>query len=65
VAVSNYEDARGRPKRVRYFWMTPEDGSEASPQNEVDAVRWLTHEDALDALSYARDRDLVRRLASS
>jgi len=62
VAVSNYEDARGRPKRVRYFWMTPEDGSEASPQNEVDAVRWLTHQDALEALSYARDRDLIRRL---
>jgi 8-oxo-dGTP pyrophosphatase MutT (NUDIX family) len=65
VAVSRYEDARGRPKRVRYFWMTPADGSEASPQNEVDAVRWLTQEDALTALSYARDREVVRRLRSA
>jgi len=64
VAVSSYEDARGRPKRVRYFWMTPEDGSEASAQNEVDAVRWLTHDDALEELSYARDREVVRRLNS-
>jgi ADP-ribose pyrophosphatase YjhB (NUDIX family) len=65
AAVSNYEDARGRPKQVCYFWMTPEDGSEASPQNEVDAVLWLAYEDALEALSYARDREVVRRLASS
>jgi len=65
VAVSSYEDARGRPKRVRYFWMTPADGSKASPQNEVDAVRWVTREGALDALSYARDREVVSRLPSS
>ena len=62
AAVTRYEDARGRPKRVRYFWMTPDDGSEASPQNEVDAVRWVTLEGALEALSYARDREVVARL---
>jgi 8-oxo-dGTP pyrophosphatase MutT (NUDIX family) len=65
VAVTRYEDARGRPKRVRYFWMTPADDGEASPQNEVDAVRWATQEAALEALSYARDRDVVSRLPSS
>jgi 8-oxo-dGTP diphosphatase len=65
VAVTRYEDARGRPKRVRYFWMTPDEGSEASPQNEVDAVHWVTLEGALEALSYARDREVVRRLPSS
>jgi 8-oxo-dGTP diphosphatase len=65
VAVTRYEDARGRPKRVRYFWMTPDEGSEASPQNEVDAVHWVTLDGALEALSYARDREVVRRLPSS
>ena len=65
AAVTRYEDARGRPKRVRYFWMTPHDGSEASPQNEVDAVRWVTRQAALELLSYGRDRDLVSRLPSS
>jgi 8-oxo-dGTP diphosphatase len=62
AAVTRYEDARGRPKRVRYFWMTPDEGGEASPRNEVDAVRWVTPEGALEALSYARDREVVARL---
>jgi 8-oxo-dGTP pyrophosphatase MutT (NUDIX family) len=65
VAVTRYEDARGRPKLVRYFLMTPAEGSEAAPRNEVDAVRWVTLEGAPEALSYARDREVVRRLPSS
>jgi 8-oxo-dGTP pyrophosphatase MutT (NUDIX family) len=59
VAVSEYTDASGRPKRVRYFQMTPPAGAEAAPQNEVDAVRWLDWESALDALTYGRDRDVL------
>jgi 8-oxo-dGTP pyrophosphatase MutT (NUDIX family) len=64
VAVSEYEDASGRPKRVRYFEMTPPDGAEAAPQNEIDDVRWLTRQRALDTLSYARDRAIVESLAA-
>jgi 8-oxo-dGTP diphosphatase len=63
VAVIEYEDASGRPKRVRYFAMTPPDGVEAAPQNEVDAVGWFTRERALETLSYARDAQVVERLA--
>jgi len=63
VAVSEYEDAAGRPKRVRYFEMTPREGSEPAPQNEVDDVRWLTRQQALETLSYARDRKIVEILA--
>ena len=63
VAVSEYEDASGRPKRVRYFEMTPQEGTEAAPQNEIDDVRWLTRQRALDLLSYGRDREIVERLA--
>ena len=63
VAVSEYEDAAGRPKRVLYFEMTPREGSEPAPQNEVDDVRWLTRQQALETLSYARDRKLVESLA--
>src|SRR5205085_9438460 len=55
VAVSEYADAAGRPKRVRYFAMTPPAGAEAKPQNEIDAVRWLTPERARTELSYRRD----------
>jgi len=64
VAVSEYEDALGRPKRVRYFQMTPQAGAEAAPQNEIDDVRWLTRQRALDTLSYGRDRAIVESLAA-
>ena len=43
----------------RYFAMRPREGSEAAPQNEVDAVRWLTPERAVEALSYPRDVAVV------
>jgi 8-oxo-dGTP pyrophosphatase MutT (NUDIX family) len=62
VAVSEYEDAAGRPKRVRYFELTPREGAEPVPQNEVDDVRWLTRERALATLSYSRDRRIVEGL---
>ena len=64
VAVSEYEDAAGRPKRVRYFEMTLPEGAEAAPQNEIDDVCWLTRQRALDTLSYARDRAIVESLAA-
>jgi 8-oxo-dGTP diphosphatase len=62
VAATEYEDAHGRPKRVRYFLMTLADGDEAAPKNEVDEVRWVTRDDAIELLSYERDRAIVRNL---
>jgi len=59
IAVTEYVDSSGRPKRVRYFAMTPRDGSESAPQNEIDEVRWVTVETALATLSYARDFAVV------
>jgi len=59
VAVTEYQDARGRPKRVRYFAMAPRDGSVATAQNEIDEIRWETREAALETLSYARDSAVV------
>ncbi|MGZ4308365.1 MAG: NUDIX hydrolase [Gaiellaceae bacterium] len=64
VAVSEYEDAAGRLKRVRYFEMTPPEGAEPAPRNEVDDVRWLTRQGALETLSYDRDRKIVEALAA-
>jgi 8-oxo-dGTP diphosphatase len=60
VAVVGYEDASGRPKRVRYFAMTPRPGAVATAQNEVDAVCWLTR-DALRMLPYGRDLEIAKR----
>jgi 8-oxo-dGTP pyrophosphatase MutT (NUDIX family) len=59
VAITEYEDASGRPKRVRYFLMTPRAGSTARAQNEVDEIRWLTRARALETLTYPRDFAVV------
>src|SRR4051794_28998669 len=37
-----YVDGRGRPKRVRYWFMTVVGGAESVPNTEVDELRWLT-----------------------
>jgi 8-oxo-dGTP diphosphatase len=65
VAVTEYSDAAGRPKRVRYFAMTPRNEPDAAPHNEVDAVMWVTDGRAIDKLTYARDREIVRSRISS
>jgi 8-oxo-dGTP diphosphatase len=58
VAVVEYEDGEGRPKRVRYFAMRPP-ASEAVARNEVDEVRWLGPAEARRTLTYDRDREVV------
>ena len=53
---------KGRPKRVRYWLMEPvEDEPPFAPNDEVDEVRWVSPEDALELLSYERDRELLGR----
>ena len=59
VGASHY-DVRGEPKEVRYWRMSSDD--EAVPSNEVDAVRWVALAGARDALSYARERELLDAL---
>ena len=51
---TEYRDARGRLKRVRYWSMSVEDGT-LSFAEEVDAARWLPIREAGDVLTYARD----------
>jgi len=54
-------DHKGRPKRVRYWLMElAEDPPAFEPNDEVDEVRWATPAEALELLSYERDRALVR-----
>lgn len=60
TATARYVDHRGRPKRVRYFVMTPV-GGEFAPGEEVDRLEWLTPEQAIARLTYATDRSVVRR----
>ena len=54
-------DHKGRPKRVRYWLMElAEDPPAFAPNDEVDEVRWVSPADALELLSYERDRALLR-----
>jgi phosphohistidine phosphatase SixA len=54
-----YEDSRGRSKRVRYWAMRPL-GGEFAPHDEVDELRWLTVAEAERAVSYDRERAVLR-----
>jgi 8-oxo-dGTP diphosphatase len=58
LATTRYRDARGRPKTVRYWLMTPI-GGRLEPANEVDDARFVPFDDARALLTYARDRDLL------
>jgi 8-oxo-dGTP pyrophosphatase MutT (NUDIX family) len=58
IGISSYRDARGRPKTVRYWEMSPVDGMLA-PANEVDDARWVPLADAPATLTYPRDRELL------
>jgi 8-oxo-dGTP diphosphatase len=59
VGRTSYRVPAG-PKEVRYFRMRAE--GEATAQNEVDEVRWVTPAEARELLDYADDRELVRML---
>jgi 8-oxo-dGTP diphosphatase len=56
-----YRDRKGRPKLVRYWLMRPLDGAFA-PGDEVDELRWLEPERAVELLDYPHDRELVGSL---
>jgi 8-oxo-dGTP diphosphatase len=50
---------KGRPKKVRYWLMTVESAPGFVPNDEVDDLRWLTPADAVELLTYDRDKALV------
>jgi 8-oxo-dGTP diphosphatase len=59
----SYLDRYARPKRVRYWLMTPLGGS-FTPTREIDRVEWLAREEAAGRLTYERDRDLLEVAAA-
>ena len=50
-----YNDASGRPKRVRFWAMRPEHDDGFTAGREVDEVRWVPATKATRILSYPRD----------
>jgi 8-oxo-dGTP pyrophosphatase MutT (NUDIX family) len=57
------EDGVSREKVVRY-WAMQAIGGAFTPSREVDELRWLPVEEALDVLSRPTDRDILARFAS-
>ncbi len=53
-----YRDNKGRPKLVRY-WLMEVEGGAFRPNDEVDELRWMTPDEAIAALTYERDRELI------
>jgi 8-oxo-dGTP diphosphatase len=60
-----YRDRNGRPKRVRYWQMTPVRYHGFTPNAEIDEVRWISTAEAATLLSYAADRDLLEQVRSA
>jgi 8-oxo-dGTP pyrophosphatase MutT (NUDIX family) len=61
LAATEYLDAQGRPKRVRWWLMRPLEGA-FEPHGEVDEIRWVDPTAAAALLSYARDLPLLGEL---
>ncbi|MGH3078295.1 MAG: NUDIX hydrolase [Gaiellaceae bacterium] len=61
IAVTEYVDARGRSKRVRYWLMRPT-GGDLSFEDEVDEAVWVSPTEAHRLLSYSRDLPLLNAL---
>ena len=61
LADVRYHDRKGRPKRVRYWEMTPV-GGKFRPNHEVDEVRWVPVDDVASIVSYPRDAQIVDEL---
>jgi 8-oxo-dGTP diphosphatase len=57
-----YRDRKDRPKRVRYWLMTPESRGTFVPNDEVDEVRWISRDEAATLLTHDADRQMVRSL---
>jgi 8-oxo-dGTP diphosphatase len=57
-----YVDRTGRRKRVRYWTMQPVGEVRFRANDEVDQVRWLAVDEAVDLLTYERDSVLLRAI---
>ncbi|HEX2041337.1 MAG TPA: NUDIX hydrolase [Acidimicrobiales bacterium] len=62
---AEYTDHRGRLKVVRYWAMTPEEGTGTgsfTPTAEIDEVRWVARDEVGDLLTYDHDAEVVDSL---
>ena len=62
LAGTNYRDARGRRKHVRYWAMQLPEGAAAAAGDGVDDWTWLPPQDAEEQLTWERDVPVLRSL---
>jgi 8-oxo-dGTP pyrophosphatase MutT (NUDIX family) len=60
---TSYRDAKGRPKRVRYWALELPEGAEPITGDGVDEIRWLQLPKAFEHLTWSRDRAVLESLA--
>ncbi len=60
LGTLDYIDRRGREKVV-WYWLMRAIGGTFKPIPEVDRMKWMDFESALEKLSYDHDRDLLLR----
>ena len=61
LGCTAYTDHKGRDK-VACYWLMDVAGGRFRAGTEVDEVRWVTVDEAVELLSYRRDRALLRSL---
>ena len=61
LGTTSYIDRKGRPKIV-YYWLMRAVTGKFVVNGEIDDIRWLELEPAIELLSYDRDRTLLRAL---
>ena len=59
LPATHYVDAKGRPKRVRWWRMSVQADDGFTANEEVDELRWVDQVTAAGLLSYPRDVTLL------
>ena len=62
LSSARYRDSKGRDKLVRWWLMRPL-GGEFTPNDEIDELRWLRIDAALELVDYDHDRELLLGVA--
>ncbi len=62
LSSTEYRDNKARRKLVRY-WLMEVEGGEFEPNDGVDELRWLAPAEAVEALTYDRDREVLASLS--
>jgi 8-oxo-dGTP diphosphatase len=62
AGTTDYIDAKGRPKQVRWWVMSQLEDKGFAANDEVDELRWIGLDDAAQLLTYGRDAELLGRV---